>query len=377
MHKAWPMSNVLSLVSYKIFPAKSGGQKNIAIFYKYFHVFQKLVCVTIRENDPSYADYTVLNILSNSSFRYINIFYFFTLKRLIKKYQITHVMIEHPYYGWLAILLKRSCKIKLVVHSHNIEGYRFKSVGKWWWRILLWYEKYVHKNADQTFCITEEDRQFMIQHFKVNPDRCTVTTYGIDWNRSPTSDERRNAKKFLKEKYSIPTECVLYFFNGALDYKPNLDAIKAIANKIIPLLKSSNLQYRIIICGKNLPAEMNELKEYAEIIYAGFVDDIEIYFKGTDVFINPITSGGGIKTKLVEALGYDLTAVSTVTGAIGVNEEICDGKLLLVKDDEWELFADRMKEAATNTGSIGAKYFEHFYWKNIARIAAEKLIVDS
>jgi hypothetical protein len=36
-----------------------------------------------------------------------------------------------------------------------------------------------------------------------------------------------------------------------------------------------------------------------------------------------------------------------------------------------------MKEAATITHSIGGKYFEHFYWENIARIAAEKLTVDS
>jgi hypothetical protein len=64
---------------------------------------------------------------------------------------------------------------------------------------------------------------------------------------------------------------------------------------------------------------MNELKNYADqnIIYAGFVDDISIYFKGADVFINPVSYGGGIKTKLVEALGYNLNAVSTSNGAIG------------------------------------------------------------
>src|SRR5438045_9555446 len=90
------MSNVLSLVSYKIFPAKSGGQKNIAIFYKYFSAFHNLVCVTIKDNDPAYAGYTVLNVLSNSKLRYINIFYFFTLRTFIKKYQISYLIIEHP-----------------------------------------------------------------------------------------------------------------------------------------------------------------------------------------------------------------------------------------------------------------------------------------
>ena len=367
------MSNVLSLVSYKIFPAKSGGQKNIAIFYKYFSAFHNLVCVTIKDNDPACAEYKVLNALSDSKLRYINIFYFFTLKRFIKKYQSSHMLIEHPYYGWLGILLKKFCKVKLVVHSHNIEGLRFKSVGKWWWRILLLYEKYVHQNADETFCITEEDRQFMISNFKINPQKCIVTTYGIEWNHPPSANEKSAAKKFLQATYSISPNSILYFFNGTLDYPPNLNAVKTIINYINPLLQSLQLDYKIIICGKNLPDEMNELKAYNNIIYAGFVDDIDIYFKGVDIFINPITGGGGIKTKLVEALGYNLTSVSTLTGAIGIDEQLCNGKLSLVNDGEWHLFANKMKEAASSSASITEKYFEYFYWKNIAQKAAERI----
>src|SRR5688572_30527062 len=194
------MANVLSLVSYKIFPANSGGQKNIAIFYKYLSVFHNVVCVTVKDNDPSYADYEVLNILSRSKLRYINIFYFFTIRRLIKKHQITYLIIEHPYYGWLGVLLQKFCNIKLIVHSHNIEAYRFRSVGKWWWGILLLYEKYVHQYADETFCITEEDRQFMITHFNLKPQSCIVTTYGIEWDHPSDIDEKAAAKKFLQSK---------------------------------------------------------------------------------------------------------------------------------------------------------------------------------
>jgi glycosyltransferase involved in cell wall biosynthesis len=367
------MSNVLSLVSYKIFPAKSGGQKNIAIFYKYFSAFHNVICVTIKDNNPCYADYKVLNILSNSKLRYINIFYFFTIKKIIKETRSTHLIIEHPYYGWLGILLKTFCKIKLVVHSHNIEGYRFKSIGKWWWRLLLLYERYVHQHADETFCITEEDRQFMISHFKIDPQKCIVTTYGIEHDQLPNATEKARAKKILQAQYAVSEKTILYFFNGTLDYLPNLTAVKTIVNDINPLLQTLVDDYKIIICGKNLPVEMEGLKTHKNIIYAGFVDDIEIYFKGTDVFINPITEGGGIKTKLVEALGYDLTSVSTKTGAIGVDEQLCNGKLLLVVDGDWKPFASKMKEAAGLSASVTEKYFEHFYWKNIAKKAASKI----
>ncbi len=147
----------------------------------------------------------------------------------------------------------------------------------------------------------------------------------------------------LKIKYNLGDETILYLFNGALDYHPNLEAVKNIIEKINPIFIKDNFNYKIIICGKNLPAEMNGLKQYADanIIYAGFVEDINIYFKGADVFINPVNDGGGIKTKLVEALGYNLNAVSTINGAIGIDENICNGKLLICENDDWQrIFRD-------------------------------------
>ena len=101
------MINVLSIVSYNFLPANMGGQKGIAFFYNFLSKKVNLTCVTTKSNDASYAKgYTVLPILSESKFRYINLFYFFTLKKIIKQKQITHLIIEHPYYGWLGILLK-------------------------------------------------------------------------------------------------------------------------------------------------------------------------------------------------------------------------------------------------------------------------------
>jgi glycosyltransferase involved in cell wall biosynthesis len=283
------------------------------------------------------------------------------------------LIIEHPYYGWLAVWLKKFCNITLIVHSHNIEALRFKSVGKWWWRILWKYEKYIHQQADHSFCITEEDRQYMISHFNLKPEKCSVVTYGIEWNKPPEAKERREAGIFLRNKYSLSQNTILFLFNGTLDYSPNLTAVKNILKNINPFFQSFNIDYKIIICGKNLPAEMNELKDYADknIIYAGFVDDITIYFRGVDIFINPLTDGGGIKTKLVEALAYDLNVVSTINGAIGVDDQLCNGKLLLVADNNWELFANRMLEATAISATIPEKYFDYFYWENIVRKAAD------
>ncbi|HVZ96315.1 MAG TPA: glycosyltransferase family 4 protein, partial [Chitinophagaceae bacterium] len=338
------MANVLTIVSYKIFPPKFGGQKGIANFYENLSRHENIFCITVRANNPKAAPYRIFNKLSDSRLRYINIFYFGLCRKIIRENNISHVIVEHPYYGWLALLLKRFCGIPLIVHSHNIEAERFKSTGKWWWKIMRRYEKYVHSHADFTFCKTENDRRYFINNYKVDKEKVAVITFGISWNQPPSPDERKKAREALLMKYSLPESTVLYLFNGALNYKPNLDAVKNIVENINPLFIKKNISYKIIICGKGLPPEMNNLKGYenANIIYAGFVEDIDLYFKGTDVFINAVTDGGGIKTKLVEALGFNLNAVSTINGAIGVDQDRCNGKLLLSSNGDWQSFSDNM-----------------------------------
>lgn len=364
---------ILSLVSYNFLPPDMGGQKCIAFFNRYLSKHVNLTCVTIKDNSQSLSEpYPVKNILSNSPTRYINPFYFFTLSRIIKEEKITHLIIEHPYYGWLGILLKWFCKIKLIVHSHNIESLRFKSIGKWWWGILWHYEKHVHKNANYNFFIQDADKNYALENYKLNPQLCVTITYGFELNQAPTSTDKESAKTELRKLYGIDESTKLLLFNGTLNYKPNLDALNIILEKINPLLLAEqDFKYKIIICGNKLPANYTGLVDYKEknIIYAGFVDDITLYFKGCDIFINPVTDGGGIKTKVVEALGYNLSVISTESGAIGIPVEITGGKLLIIPDGDCNQFASQTISLDTDK-TIPPAFFNHFYWDNIAAKAA-------
>jgi glycosyltransferase involved in cell wall biosynthesis len=114
-------------------------------------------------------------------------------------------------------------------------------------------------------------------------------------------------------------------------------------------------------------------EEKNNIIYAGFVDDITVYFKGADIFINPVTDGGGIKTKLVEALGYNLTCISTIEGAIGVPESITGNKLIIVDHKNWAEFARAVSNTNLLNGNVDDDFFNHFFWDKIAEKAANAL----
>jgi len=368
---------VLSLVSYKFLPPDMGGQKGIAFFNRYLAKKLDLLCVTTQENDNIGKEgYRVMNILSNSPSRYVNLFYLFTLSRIIKENKITHLIIEHPYYGWLGILLKGLCKVKLVVHSHNTEALRFKSTGKWWWGILWHYEKMTHRNADLNFFIHDEDRNYAIEFFKLSPEKCTTITYGFEHSSIPAPEDKKAARRSICKTHNIAETEKILLFNGTLDYKPNLEAIDTILQKINPLLIADrNFNYKIIICGNRLPPHYKGLVEFKEknIIYAGFVDDINLYFKGADIFINPVIEGGGIKTKLVEALGYNLSVITTKSGATGIPAEVTGDKMKIMEDGNWLEFTMQVISMNT-TQTTPAEFFDRFYWGNITEKAKAAII---
>jgi len=366
------MAIVISVVSYPFLPAKTGGAKFIAAFNNQLSRYHQLICITTKANDRAFASgYELLNLLSNSKIRYLNVLYFFMMRKIIRQKKASHLIIEHPYYGWLGVLLKIFSGVKLIVHSHNIEGLRWKTMGKWWWRVLWSYEKFTHKRADINFFIQDEDKNYAIEKFGLNPAKCFTITYGIERNAIPTRNERLEAKENIMRIHNISREKKILLFNGAFNYKPNIEALKKIIFDINPrLIAAKEFSYLIIICGMYVPDEFL-ISEYPNLIFTGYVENIETYFEGADVFLNPVTEGGGIKTKLVEALGTNLNAVSTSHGAIGIDPDWCNNKLLVSSNYDFQSFSELIIEASKYDADINGMFFQHFYWGNIIKIASE------
>ncbi len=360
------------LAPYNVYPARTGGKKFIAFFHQYLSKLLPVQFVSVRDNEmPPGFKHDLSAIAGSSSFRYANPVLFFRLKKIIKEKKITDLIIVHPYFGWLAWLLKKATGVRLSLLSHNIESVRFKSMGKWWWRGLWLYEKKTHNIIDHNFFVTETDLQFAVKNYGLSPAKCDVITYGTELSCSPSAEEKSDAAAALRKTYNISPDEKILLFNGTLDYLPNIEAVEYILDHINPSLIKKGFRYKLIICGKGLPEQFNELKtgKIQNITYAGFVDDIDILFRGADIFLNPVISGGGIKTKLVEALANSLTAVSSESGALGVQPALAPGKLSVVKDHDWEAFTNAIV-SADSAGITGTSFFNHFYWGNIAAKAA-------
>ncbi|HUQ66158.1 MAG TPA: glycosyltransferase family 4 protein [Flavitalea sp.] len=358
---------ILSIIPYKILPAKLGGEKGIAVFNEYLAKNADLIGISTINNDPALAKgYRLLNILSNNRSRYMNLFLITHIKKIIRKQNVTHLITEHPYYGWLASILRKATGVTWIVHSHNIEYMRSMSIGRWWWKALKAYESWAYKNADKVFFISDDDRKHAIEYLGVNPAKSLTVTYGIEQDSIPP--DREECKKIIREKYSISGHHKILLFNGALYHSTNYDALSIILEKINPLLIGANtFLYKIIVCGKGLPGVFNELKDYTDknIIYAGFVDDISMYFKAADIFLNPISSGGGVKTKAIEAIAMDCTVISTRLGAMGIKKEVCGNKIKVVNEGEWELFRDLIISSSNENDHTPEDFFKYYNWNKI------------
>lgn len=373
------MIKIASIVPYRILPPVQGGERHTYFFLEALSRYAELTCITVWENASWSSERISIKPFLGSTenkFRYTRLRLYSKIKNLCQQQGISTVVLEHPYYGWLGYLLKRRAGLQLVIHSHNIESNRFKTLGKRWWKLLFWYEKFVHRQADLSFFITQEDQDFAIDKYGLDPKKCCVSTYGIDATDPPVAERALARHQILKE-LALDASTTLFLFNGALNYLPNQHAVEKIIRVINPLLrKRTDRTYKIIICGKASESLQQEMTrpENAEIIYAGFVPDIQQYFLAADIFLNPVTEGGGIKTKLVEALAANTPAVSFKTGAYGIPLSVTGGRLSVVADDNFEAFTDAVQKLlSAPQRNVPAAFFEHFNWNAIAKRAASQL----
>lgn len=368
---------MLSIAPYTFLPATSGGQR--AVYYLYQHIGKQvqLFCVSTDSNQVDQGkealQFTLLPILGRSFSRYFNPRNYFKIKAQIEKHQIEAILIEHPYLGWLGWLLKITTGLPLVIRSHNIEALRFKTLGKWWWRILADYERWIHKKANHSFFITQEDADYAIAQYSLDPAKTSVLTYGMELGQTLSPTEKKAATLRYKELNQIPAAKTLLLFNGIFGYPPNDEALELLLEKIYPAILRLDPNFFLIICGGNIPEQYMDLKDKNKWVI-GFVPDIQEVYQATEIFLNPIWLGGGIKTKLVEALAAGAAAVSFDSGAIGIDPGLLNGKLQTVSDKDIDGFAKAVINATAQINTpVPTAFLDYFDWDQIASKAGSVL----
>lgn len=325
-----------------------------------------LIGTTDNSSDEAYG-FQLHRIFPPSPKRYIPTYGLEEALGIARRYDATHIFCDHPYMAPLAIALSRRLRIPWALRSHNIEAERFRHLGKWWWRVFRLYEQYAMRAAQAIFFITPEDCDRAIAAYDLNPQKCFLAPYGTSLSAAPGG--HTEAKQQLASKLSLDPQLPWLYFLGVHSYAPNADAVRHIIDEIWPRLKALGERCEIIIAGKGLPEDLQNhiIETDGAIRSTGFVDDLDSFLQACDIMLNPLTSGGGIKTKAVEALAYNKIVVSTVNGAAGIMPEVCGNNLLITPDGDWDAFTDAVQDALQRKPQIPDTFYERYNWAQIAR----------
>ncbi|MBS1777854.1 MAG: glycosyltransferase family 4 protein [Bacteroidetes bacterium] len=357
---------IISLVPYRILPATSGGHLGIADLHHHLG----LQCTdhmigTESNGDASKYSFTLHKVFTAGKQRYMPRYKLAEVVALAKQYNARYIYCDHPYMAFTAIAASRKLGIPWFMRSHNIESERFHTMGKPWWRLMFAFERYAMQQADGVFFVAPEDKQWAEQHYKLEPARCHIIPYGTNLAQRPAS--MPGAKAEVAADTNINPNVPWIYFLGALDYAPNTQAIEHILTDIAPRLEKSGKQYEILIAGKNLSEALQQrIKDTPHAHYMGFIPVLDTFLKACDIMLNPVMTGGGIKTKAVEALGYNKMVVSSRIGAAGLIPEACNPNLLVTTDYDWDAFTQQIIAAMDMQPAITDRFYDTYNWDKIA-----------
>ena len=118
-------------------------------------------------------------------------------------------------------------------------------------------------------------------------------------------------------------------FVGNFDHPPNRDAAVWLGREIMPLVWARRPGARLWLVGRNPTTEVQALGG-ERVTVTGEVPSVREYLARCSLFVAPLRQGGGMRIKLIEALGARTPVVTTTVGARGLGAEA--GRHLLVAD---------------------------------------------
>jgi hypothetical protein len=83
--------------------------------------------------------------------------------------------------------------------------------------------------------------------------------------------------------------------------------------------------------------------------------------------INPMQTGGGIKTKVIEALANNIKVVSTENGANGIYKDKIGEQLQIVADLDWDQFSKAIGLHLSMATKTEDAFYTYYNWDAITK----------
>lgn len=239
--------------------------------------------------------------------------------RNIVNEKIEVAVVETTRYGHLVEKIKKRTDCKTIVFAHDVEVARKKSINNVYlkekkylkWALnQLWSGNKAQKNesrtikyADVMVTLHERDTRLM----KAAYSRTADIEIPICIEDQYTGDG------ILSEAGSGLGE--LLFVGG--NYFPNIEGISFFINTVL-----GKIPWKLRVVGKCADALSKLYQNSDKLELVGAVPDLAPYYNSADAVVAPIFSGGGMKTKTVEALMYGKSVYGTTEAFVGIKGDI-------------------------------------------------------
>lgn len=295
----------------------------------------------------------------------------FLLLDELKKFDIIHV---HNLYSSLALsipLLKKFCKIPLVLTHHGqlIYGEPMKDTCVKIYEKSI--EKIILKSVDNAVVLSESDAQY-ISLSGLKMDRVKILPNAIN-PADFTAYTNVDTTEFI-EKYHLGGRKRILFVGEVTNRK----GIPTLIKSIPPLIKkvlTEEAVFVIVGSGENLSdarALAKDLDVESHVVFTGRLPFVELMqaYCSSDLFVLPSLSEG-LPTSILEAMYFGLPVVST--DIPGVRDHFSDFALLVPPSDEHALAEAiitllEKEELAQELSQKGKEMVvSRYVWKQVAK----------
>jgi sugar transferase (PEP-CTERM/EpsH1 system associated) len=161
-------------------------------------------------------------------------------------------------------------------------------------------------------------------------------------------------------------------FTGAMDYWPNVDAVRWFAIDLLPRVRERVPAARFAIVGANPTAEVRRLARLPGVTVTGRVPDVRPYLAHAAAVVAPLRISRGVQNKVLEAMAMAKAVIASQQALEGIAVE--PGRDVLLADDGQSFALETIAAlTAAHPEAIGrrarARVVDGYGWAtNLARL---------
>lgn len=276
--------------------------------------------------------------------------------------------IYHVPQNGIGMPQRKSCSYISTIHD-LIPYIMPETVGKGYLKRFITAMPYIVQNSDTIITVSEFSKKDIMRIFNVDEEKIKVTPLAAEEYFKPI--DRETAKFFLKSKYNIDTNYILYV--GGFSSRKNVRSLLIAYSRIY---ESLSKDYKILILGSAsdqhsyLMTLCESLNISDKVIFTGYVpyEDLPYFYNSCSVFVYPsLYEGFGLPP--LEAMSCRVPVITSNVSSIP--EVVGDAALLINPFDTEELknALEKVLENPSISEDLSTRGYERsklFNWEKTA-----------